>query len=108
MKHCLWRLPVFGHASKTMSPTTRGRRRTEWLGRTCPEGSGRSLCCAPVLGGDPSPVGQARHEKSLSTMRPTMPEYSTGNPELDKMTEEELAEYFYEHREDESLWGTRS
>jgi hypothetical protein len=27
---------------------------------------------------------------------------------LDAMTEEELAEYLYEHREDESLWGNKS
>ena len=26
------------------------------------------------------------------------------NPDLDKLSEEELAEYFYEHRDDESLW----
>src|SRR4051794_10330820 len=38
-----------------------------------------------------------------------MPEgYTLGNPMLDAMTEEELAEYLYEHREDESLWGTKS
>ena|SRR5688572_30701801 len=38
-----------------------------------------------------------------------MPEgYKLGNPVLDAMTEEELAEYLYEHREDESLWGTKS
>jgi hypothetical protein len=38
-----------------------------------------------------------------------MPEgYKLGNPMLDAMTEEELADYLYEHREDESLWGTKS
>ena len=31
-----------------------------------------------------------------------------GNPEIAKMSEEELAEYFYEHREDESLWEQKS
>ena len=31
-----------------------------------------------------------------------------GNPEIDAMSEEELAEYLYEHREDESLWEQKS
>jgi len=38
-----------------------------------------------------------------------MPEgYKLGNPILDAMTEQELADYLYEHREDESLWGNKS
>ena len=38
-----------------------------------------------------------------------MPEgYKLGNSMLNAMTEEELAEYLYEHREDESLWGDKS
>jgi len=34
-----------------------------------------------------------------------MVKVNPGNPELDKLSEEELAEYFYEHRDDESLWA---
>ena len=37
-----------------------------------------------------------------------MNKFNPGNPELDNMSEEELAEYFYEHRFDDSLWEKKS
>jgi len=38
----------------------------------------------------------------------TMVKVNPGNPELDRLSDEELAEFFYEHREDESLWEQKS
>src|SRR5262249_49855614 len=40
--------------------------------------------------------------------REPMVKINPGNPDIDAMTEEELAEYLYEHREDESLWEQKS
>jgi hypothetical protein len=37
-----------------------------------------------------------------------MPKSKTQEPDLDSMSESELADYLYEHRDDPSLWGTKS
>jgi uncharacterized protein (DUF1778 family) len=37
-----------------------------------------------------------------------MVKVNPGDPEIDKLSEEELAEYFYQHREDESIWEKKS